>query len=113
MARQYVASTPASRGEVVVDEDVDASLLPDGATREEVLEILEQVAAELGYELVPIVPAPQKPENEPARSGSTEAWVTYAKERGAQDSDLVDDKGDPLKRDALAEKFGTPFPPPA
>lgn len=109
----YVASTPASRGEVVVDEDVDASLIPEGTTREEVFEILEQVAAELGYELVEIVPAPEKPEDEPAGNATTEAWVDYAKKRGALDGDLVDDDGKPLGQKALRGKFGTPVPPPA
>lgn len=113
MARNYVASTPATRGEVEVDEDAHASLLPEGMSHEEAFEAITAIAAEFGYELTVPVVEPEKPANEPARSGSTEAWVTYAKERGATDADLLDDKGEPLKRDALAEKYGTPVPPPA
>lgn len=111
MARQYIPSTPASRGEVEVDEDAHTSLLPEGLSHEEIVEHLEAVAAELGYTLEPIVEAPDKPEDEPARNASTEDWVEYAKKRGATDEDLVDDQGEPLKRKALVEKYGTPVPP--
>jgi hypothetical protein len=113
VARQYIPSTPASRGEIEVDEDAHASLLPEGMSHEQAFEAISAIAAELGYELKPVEPAPEKPENEPNRNASTEAWVTYAKERGAKDEDLVDEQGEPLKRDVLAEKYGTPVPPPA
>lgn len=113
MARQYIASTPASRGEVEVDEDAHESLLPEGLSHEETVAALEALAAELGLKLVPVEPEPEKPEDEPARNASTEDWVEYAKKRGAVDKDLVDDSGEPLKRDALVEKYGTPAAPPA
>lgn len=111
MGRNYIPSTPASRGEVVVDEDVTASVLPEGLSHEDALEALQAVAAELGYELVPIQAPPEKPEDEPAGNASGEAWLEYAKQRGAVDEDLVDDQGEPLGRDALREKFGTPAAP--
>lgn len=108
MGRLYVPSTPASRGEVVVDEDATTSLIPEGTSHEEAFEALTAVAAELGYELVKVEPTPEKPEDEPAGNASTEAWVEYAKKRGALDADLVDDKGEPLTRSALIDKYGTP-----
>lgn len=109
MGRQYIASTPASRGEVEVDQDAHASLLPEGLSHEETVAALEALAAELGYQLVPLEVEPEKPEDEPAANASTEAWVEYAKKRGANDEDLLDD-GKPLGRDALRDKFGTPAP---
>lgn len=108
MGRLYVPSTPASRGEVEVDEDADGSLIPEGLSHEEALEALTAVAEELGYELVPIVPTPEKPEDEPAGNASTDEWLTYAKTKGAVDGDLVDGDGKALTRDALREKYGTP-----
>lgn len=110
MGRLYVPSTPASRGEVEGDEDVTGSVIPEGLSHEEALEAIGAIAAELGYELVPIVPTPEKPEDEPAGNASTDEWLAYAKTKGAQDSDLVDGDGKALTRDALREKYGTPQP---
>lgn len=48
-------------------------------------------------------------QSEPAGNASTEAWVKYATDvKGAKPEDLVDAKGEPLGRDDLKEKFGTP-----
>lgn len=94
MGRQYVPSTPQTRGEEKV---------PDVAVSEAVGELtlddLSAAAAAQGYELVPV---------EPAGNGSLEDWVAYARKVGAEDEDLVDDKGEPLKRDALKAKYATP-----
>lgn len=111
MGRNYIESTPATRGEVEVDEDAHASLLPEGLSHDETVAALEAIAAELGYQLVPA--EAEKPEEEPAGNASTEVWVDYAKKRGAKDDDLVDDKGKPLGQQALREKYGTAVAPPA
>lgn len=108
MGRLYVASTPASRGEVEVDEDAAGSVIPEGVSPEEALETIAVIAAELGFELVPIVPAPEKPEDEPAGNASREDWIAFARSKGATDEDLVDGDGKGLVRDALREKYGTP-----
>lgn len=51
---------------------------------------------------------PTDPNAEPAGNASTEAWVKYATDvKGAKPEDLVDDKGEPLTRDALKAKYGT------
>lgn len=111
MGRQYVASTPATRGEVVVDEDAHASLFPDGMSHDQAVEALTALAAELGYTLEPVKVQPEKPEDEPAGNASTDAWVEYAKKRGALDADLLDEDGKALGQKALREKFGTPAAP--
>lgn len=52
-----------------------------------------------------------KPEGEPAGNASTEDWVEYARtKKDAEDADLLDEAGEPLSRDELREKFGTPTP---
>jgi hypothetical protein len=51
-------------------------------------------------------PTPRKPGEEPKGNASTEEWEAYAKEKGAKAEDLLDDKAEPLSRDALKEKFG-------
>lgn len=123
----YIPSTPASRGEVEVDEEAAASVLPEGVSAEEAFEALSTVAAELGYQLVPIEPEseesepgepgtgepgtgePGKPEGEPAGNASGEVWADYARSvKGATNADLLDEDGKPLGRDALRDKFGTP-----
>jgi membrane protein involved in colicin uptake len=53
--------------------------------------------------------APAKPEDEPAANATTEAWAEYARTRkGASPDDLLDGDGQPLGRNALREKYGTP-----
>lgn len=44
---------------------------------------------------------------EPAGSARTEAWVAFAKAKGATEEDLVDEDGNALGRDALRAKYGT------
>ena len=51
---------------------------------------------------------PTPPLEEPAGNASTEAWLEYARSKGASEEDLVDEDGKPLTRDALRDKFGTP-----
>jgi hypothetical protein len=52
---------------------------------------------------------PAKPEDEPAANATTEAWAEYARTRkGASPDDLLDTDGQPLGRNALREKYGTP-----
>ncbi|WP_435744914.1 hypothetical protein [Nocardioides sp. SYSU DS0663] len=52
---------------------------------------------------------PPDPNAEPAGNASTEAWAEYAvKVKGAKPEDLVDDQGEPLGRDELRAKYGTP-----
>lgn len=54
-------------------------------------------------------PPPVKPEDEPAGNASTEDWAAYARTaKGAEDADLVNEQGEPLTRDELRAKFGTP-----
>lgn len=45
---------------------------------------------------------------QPAGNGSTEKWVEYAKAKGATDADLLGADGEPLNRDELKAKYGTP-----
>jgi colicin import membrane protein len=53
--------------------------------------------------------APAKPEDEPAANATTEAWAEYARtKKGASPDDLLDGDGQPLGRNALREKYGTP-----
>lgn len=101
MARLYVPSTPATRGEVEPEvEEKQASV--------------EEVAAQaeaLGFKLVPVdaevQDAPVFGEvEEPKGNASRDEWEAYAKSKGAAEEDLVDDKGEPLTRDALKEKYG-------
>jgi len=50
-----------------------------------------------------------KPEDEPAANATTEAWAEYARTKmGASPDDLLDADGQPLGRNALREKYGTP-----
>lgn len=119
MGRIYVPSTPATRGEPVEEPE---SVLPENMTEAEALELLEAAAAELGFRLVPIEAddtgsgddtggdgsGDSKPENEPAGNASTEAWATYAKSKGATDDDLKGADGEPMGRDEIRAKFGTP-----
>lgn len=52
---------------------------------------------------------PPDPDAEPAGNASTEAWADWAKRvKGATDDDLKDADGEPLKRDEIRAKFGTP-----
>lgn len=100
----YVPSTPASRGEA--DPEVEE-------TRVTVEEVAAQAEA-LGFKLVPAAAEVEVPVvgqgEEPKGNASTEEWADFAKSKGATDADLVDEKGEPLKRDALKEKYGTPPP---
>lgn len=53
-------------------------------------------------------PADREPGVEPPRAGAgsgLEAWVAFAREKGATEVDLLDADGKPLSRDALAEKY--------
>jgi len=54
-------------------------------------------------------PAPDRPAGvEPPRSGAgsgMDAWVAFAREKGATDADLVDADGKALTRDELADKY--------
>jgi hypothetical protein len=45
---------------------------------------------------------------EPAGNASTEAWVDFAKSKGATDADLTGADGEPLGREELKAKYGTP-----
>lgn len=122
MGRIYIPSTPASRGEVDPGEEVTEAGLPADLTEEEALALLEEAAASIGYRLVPIGEDPDsetepdggepdggKSAEEPPGNASGEVWAEYARTvKGAQEADLVDDQGQPLGRDALREKFGTP-----
>lgn len=104
MGRMYVASTPASRGEV--DQGLYEQTLTVDALRDQ--------AADAGFELVPVEPEKSedgKPPAEPAGNASTADWAAYARTRGAEDADLVDGDGKPLTRDELRTKFGTPADP--
>ncbi|MCZ4497896.1 MAG: hypothetical protein JWQ74_449 [Marmoricola sp.] len=52
--------------------------------------------------------APSDPNKQPAKSGSKEDWVNFAKTvKGAKDEDLAVD-GKDLTRDELVAKYGTP-----
>lgn len=116
MGRIYVPSTPASRGEVEVDDPTDD-------TPELTLEEVTAAAERLGYRVEEgLEPAPLTEDElrtaadaagfdlaeRPAGNASREAWATYARSKGAVDADLVDDEGKDLGRDELREKFGTP-----
>lgn len=121
MGRNYVASTPATRGEVEEGEDVTEDGFPADMTEDEVRGLLEDAAAKLGLRLVPIGepegaedegkpgsdPADPNAPVEPARNGTTEAWADYAKAKGATDAELVDEQGEALGRDALIEKYAS------
>lgn len=48
-----------------------------------------------------------KPDGEPAKNAATEAWVEYAKTKGATEDNLKDADGEPLTRAALVEKYGS------
>ena len=50
----------------------------------------------------------EKADDEPAGNASTEAWVKFAKSKGATDDDLKDAAGEPLGREELKAKYGTP-----
>ena len=52
---------------------------------------------------------PADPGTEPAGNASREVWAKYATTvKGATEQDLVDDKGEPLGRDEIRTKYGTP-----
>ncbi|MDP9820389.1 hypothetical protein [Nocardioides massiliensis] len=51
---------------------------------------------------------PSTPSGEPAGNASREDWAAYAVTQGAEEKDLVDDKGEPLGRDELRAKYGQP-----
>lgn len=100
MGRQYVESTPATRGEV------DAEVYDRQVSVEE----LRALADEQGFDLVPRDDVDgDDPNAEPSPAASRAKWEAYARTvKAAEDADLVDADGKPLKRDALAEKYGTP-----
>lgn len=97
MGRLYVPSTAATRGEAEGVQRGEVS--PESGLS---VEQLEAAAEAAGFRLIPLEV------EEPAGNASTEAWVNYAKSKGATDEDLVDAEGQPLKRDELRDKFGTP-----
>lgn len=97
MARQMVASTPATRGEV--DPDVYEQTLT--------VDELRDAAEAAGFELVPVELDPDE-SGEPAGNASAAAWAAYARTRGATDEDLIDDDGKPLKRDEIRDKYQSP-----
>lgn len=96
MGRLYIPSTPASRGEVEVEEE------EFGLSVEE----LRARADELGFDLVEREEVAV--EHEPAGNANREEWAAYARLKGATDEDLVDEDGKDLGRDVLREKYGTP-----
>lgn len=103
MGRQYVPSTPATRGEI------DAEVYDRQVSVEE----LRALADEQGFDLIARdeVDDPDDPNAEPSSGASRAKWEAYARTvKGAADEDLIDEDGKPLKRDALVEKFGTPAP---
>lgn len=100
MGRQYVASTPASRGEVAGPQ-VGELNRDSGLSFEQ----LEAAATAAGYRLIPL------DVEEPKGNASREDWANFAKAKGALDEDLVDEDGEELGRDALREKYGTPATP--
>lgn len=52
---------------------------------------------------------PPDPNVEPKGNASREDWAAYAATvKGASAGDLVDSDGEPLSRDAIREKYGTP-----
>lgn len=53
-------------------------------------------------------PPPPAGPTEPAGNASRDDWAAFAKAKGATDEDLVDDQGEPLGRDELRAKYGTP-----
>lgn len=50
---------------------------------------------------------PRKPGEEPKGNASMDEWVAYAKEKGATDEDLLDDKAEPLSYADIKAKFGS------
>lgn len=55
----------------------------------------------------PAAPSKREPGTEPAKNASRDEWAAYAKEKGADDEALLDDKGEELTRDALIAKYGS------
>lgn len=78
-----------------LDNDMAVTVKPDATP-----EAHPEVSAE--------VPVTQVELAEPAGNASTEAWVEFAKSKGAAEADLVDAEGNPLGQRALREKYGTP-----
>jgi hypothetical protein len=99
MARMYVPSTPASRGEID----------PEVYDRQVSIEQLRALADEQGFDLVEREDEDAVDENaEPAANASRARWEAFARTvKGAEDADLVGEDGKPLKRDELVAKFGT------
>lgn len=106
MARLYVPSTPATRGEVDGPQRGEANR-DSGLT----LEQLEAAAAAAGYQLVKV--EPEATIEEPAGNATREDWANFAKSKGAADADLLDKDGKEIGRDALRDKYGTPPSPPS
>lgn len=100
MARLYVPSTPATRGEQE----------PEVAEQTATVEEVAAQAEALGFKLVPIdanVQAPVVGEVEqPKGNASRDDWVAYARSQGATDADLVDGDGNELGRDEIRAKYG-------
>lgn len=52
-------------------------------------------------------PSTRKPGEEPKGNAPMAEWVAYAKEKGATDEDLLDDKAEPLSYADVKAKYGT------
>lgn len=102
MARLYVPSTPATRGEVEGPQRGEANR-QSGLT----IEQLQAAAEAAGFDLTPRR-GPVVGVEEPAGNASRDDWAAYAKAKGATDEDLVDKDGKDLGQRALREKYGTP-----
>jgi hypothetical protein len=96
MARMYVESTAATRGEVSGDQGSVVASPYDDLTVDE----LSAAADRAGYRLVPL-------ESErPSGNASREEWADFARSRGATDADLVDADGKDLTRNELRDRYG-------
>lgn len=101
MARQYVPSTPATRGEVDPAEYEAQASAP-----ELTLEQLQAEAGKLGYELTVKKAEGEEPNADelPKGNASVEDWTAYALKHGKTEADLTVD-GKPLGRDAIKALF--------
>jgi hypothetical protein len=96
MARMYVESTTATRGEVPGPQGSVVTGPFDDLTVDE----LAAAADRAGYRLVKLE------SDRPAGNAPRDEWEKFARSRGATDADLVDADGKPLGRDALRERYG-------
>lgn len=91
MARMYVESTPATRGEVPGPQVSDSGGDPFAGMSDEHLRLAAEAR---GFKLE------RNDEEAPAKNAAKKQWVAYAKRQGATDDDL-----DGLSRDEIRDAY--------